>query len=484
MSKATEKNILKHFAIIGGGTFLNLLFGLFTTPLITRIVDPEEYGQHSVFLLYANLAVLVLLLGMDQGFGRFYFERPDRDYKRALLFRCVRYPVILTVGATALVLIGSVSGLVQFEFSPFIMTLLCVYTFLEILFRFGINIAKQEYNSKMYSALNLFIKAAFCGIAVPLLLLVEENDLLILCIASTCSALVVVVISIISQREMWNFKKNNDAACTISRRELIQYSFPLTITMGLTYLFQALDRLSIKHYCSYAEVGIYASTMTLVNVFAIIQTSFSTVWGPMAMEHYNTDPEDRLFYQKGNQIITVVMFACGATLIFCKDIFALLLGEKYREAAYILPFLIFHPIMYTISETTVLGINYMKKSKMTILIAGASCLANFIGNTILVPRIGGQGAAISTGLSYILFFVLRTIISNHYFYIDFKLKKFTILTIFVCAYAFYNTFVKFNWMSIVGYVVCVLLIIVLYKDTVVWGLRYLVDEAKKLFKKK
>lgn len=480
---SNEKGFLKHFAIIGGGTFLNLLFGLFTTPLITRIVDPDEYGQHSVFLLYANLALLILLLGMDQGLGRFYYLKKEREYKRALLFRCVQYPFITTVIVAALVMVASVTGLIHFEFTPVVMALLCGYTLFEVLYRFGLNVNRLEYNSKMYSALNIALKAAYVGLALPLLLIFKGNDLLMLCIASTGSAFAVLVISILSQREMWNIRANNDAACTVDRMELMKYAFPLMITMGITYLFQALDRLAIKHYCTYADVGIYASTMTLVNVFAIIQTTFNTLWGPMAMEHYINDPKDKSFYQKGNQTITVIMFFLGVSLILCKDVFALLLGEKYREAAYILPFLIFHPIMYTISETTVTGINFMKKSKMTILVAGASCLANFIGNTILVPRIGPQGAAISTGLSYILFFALRTLISNHYFYVDFKLKKFTVLTIIVCAYAFYNTFVQFNWLSIVGYVVCVLVIVLLYKDTVIWGMKYLLGLVNQFFHK-
>lgn len=479
-----EKGFLKHFAIIGGGTFLNLLLGLVTTPLITRIVDPVEYGQHSVFLLYANLALLVLLLGMDQGLVRYYYLKPEREYKRALLFRCIKYPVITTLVVAVAVMICSVTGLVEFEFTPVIMALLCLYTLFEVMYRFGLNMIRLEYNSKLYSTLNIVLKASYVGLAMPLLLLFKGSDLLMLCIASTGSSLIVLVVSILSQREMWNIGSNHDSACTVDRIELIKYAFPLTITMGITYLFQALDRFSIKYYCTYADVGIYTSAMTLVNVFAIIQTTFNTLWSPMAIEHYSKDPDDRTFYQKGNQIITVLMFFLGVSLILCKDVFALLLGEKYREAAYILPFLIFHPIMYTISETTVTGINFMKKSKMTILIAGISCLANFIGNTILVPRIGGRGAAISTGLSYILFFALRTLISNHYFYVNFKLKKFTMLTIVVCAYAFYNTFVRFNWLSIAGYLLCVALIIVLYKDTALWGISYLHIAVKRFIHKR
>lgn len=68
-----------------------------------------------------------------------------------------------------------------------------------------------------------------------------------------------------------------------------------------------------------------------------------------------------------------------------------------------IPFLAFHPIMYTISEVTVGGLVFKKKSKIQVIVSVVPCVVNFIGNTILVPFYGGRGAAISTGISYILF---------------------------------------------------------------------------------
>ena len=55
-----QKNgFLKQFTIIGGGTFFNLLLGLFSTPVITRIVAPSEYGQLSIFTMYSGIALMV-----------------------------------------------------------------------------------------------------------------------------------------------------------------------------------------------------------------------------------------------------------------------------------------------------------------------------------------------------------------------------------------------------------------------------------------
>lgn len=470
-----NKNFLKHFMIIGGGTFLNLLLSLFTTPLITRMVDPVEYGQFSIFTMYSSMALIVFLLGMDQALLRFYYEEDTIQFKRALVFKCVGLPAAATIAVSVIVIAVAYSGLIEFEFIPIIMALLCVYTLIQVIYRFSLNVLRLEYNSKMFSTLNIIQKIGYIFFAVPLLYFAKSNSLLILVGATTAASFICLIVSIIYQKNVWSLKNLDVNACSISTKELLQYSLPLILSMAITTLFQAIDKMSLNHYCTYTEVGIYSSTLSLVNIFATVQTTFNTLWNPMATEHFIKDREDKSFYQKGNQIITVVMFFMGISLILCKDVFAILLGEKYREAAYILPFLIFHPIMYTISETTVTGISFMKKSKMQILIAASACLTNIIGNTLLVPKIGCQGAAISTGLSYIVFFTMRTLISNKYFYVDFKLKKFYLLTVAVTLYALYNTFVHFNIGAVIGYVICLALLVLLYKDTIQWGIGYLLN---------
>ena len=70
---------------------------------------------------------------------------------------------------------------------------------------------------------------------------------------------------------------------------------------------------------------------------------------------------------------------------------------------------------------------------------------------------------------------MRTLISNKYFYVDFKLKKFYLLTVAVTLYALYNTFVHFNIGAVIGYVICLALLVLLYKDTIQWGIGYLLN---------
>ena len=478
-----NNRFLKHFMVIGSGTLISMVIGFLTTPIITRVVSPADYGQFSVFTMYSNMALMVLYLGLDQALVRFFYEKETDEYRRELLFKCLKYPMIGTIAVAIIVLILSIAGLFRFELGSTGLFLVCIYTFIQIIYRFSLLLVRLQYKSKLYSFLGIIQKSVYVILAIFFIYIGLFSDTVSLAVSTILAAFVCMITSIIAERRLWNPRLLGKNECTISQSELIKYAYPYVFSMGVTTLFQYIDKMSLNYYCSYEEVGIYSSTMTLVHVFSIIQTTFNTLWAPMAVEHYTKDKKDVSFYQKGNQIITVIMFFIGFSLILCKDVFSILLGEKYREAAYILPFLIFNPIMYTISETTVNGLVFKKKSNMQVVVSLGACIVNIVGNTLLVPRFGCQGAAISTGLSYIVFFTLRTILSNKYFYVDFHLKKFYFITSIAVAYSFYNTFVKFNIWSAVGYGLCVLILVVFYFDIVKFGITYVKGLIAGLLKK-
>ena len=170
---------------------------------------------------------------------------------------------------------------------------------------------------------------------------------------------------------------------------------------------------------------------------------------PAAVEHYEKKTEDTTFYQKGNAVISVLMLCFGAAVVLFKDLFVLLLGSEYQEAAKIVPFLMFEPIMYTISETTATGIVVRKKSQYQVMVAAGACIVNFFGNWILTPLMGPQGAAISTGISYIVFWGLRTYLSNKVFYVDYKLKRFYISVALLLGYSWYASFHSFSCVYVI-----------------------------------
>lgn len=460
-----NNSFLKQVFQLATGSAINLLIGVLTTPIITRLVDPFEYGQLNIFNTYSSIALMIFTVGLDQTYIRYYYVENENHYQKKLLKFCLGVPLIFALVGSIIIVAWHAINPVFLGFDNIVTWCFVLNIFILILNRFGMVILSLQYKTAIYSAMSILHKALYVIIIIPFVLLLKKNYLYILIAATLTSMLVTTAICIISERNLW-FEKITNYKLSISKKELLKFGFPLMIASGVFILFQATDKLCIKYFGTYSDVGIYSSAQSLMTVFSIIQSTFNVLWAPKAINYYETNPDDRSFYTRINQIATVLMFAFGACVLVCKDLFVLLLGEKYREAATIIPFLMFNPVMYTISETTVTGLSITKHTSCQVVITVVSAAANLIGNIILIPILGSKGAAVSTGVSYIIFFTMRTLFSNHFFPVDFKLKRFYMMTIVFAAGSWYHMYHSFDLVIVGIFVATIGIICVLYKDAV------------------
>lgn len=461
MQNKTSLNFLKNFFIISSGTLLNIIISIFTTPIITRIVSPLQYGQWSIFILYSNMVVTVLCLGLDQALIRFFYDYNEIEYHRSLFRFCFGSSFVISAIFGGLFTILIVTHVIPFEFDKFISILLSINILASLFNRFSLLLLRILYKTKLYTLCTILIKVIFVISALMLLHYYPKFHFEWLCVSTLLSNFLPGMIACILTKKMWCFYPKWNI---LNRREILGYGLPFVLSMGLTTLFQAIDKISLNYYCTYTEVGVYASAITIVNVFAIIQSAFNTLWAPIQSERLTKELTNKNFFREINQYVTVIMLFFGILLIVSKDFLIFLLGPEFRKAAYIVPFLIFNPIMYTISETTTSGIEYTKKSYLYIFVGIISCLTNFAGNLILVPVFQSVGAAISTGLSYIVFWALRTYYSNKYFYVDYRIKQLIICLLFMILLALYSSFKKLDFITIILSCANILIISALYKN--------------------
>lgn len=477
-----NKSLLKQFLIIGSGTALNMVIGFIGIPIITRIVSPTEYGQYAMFVLYAVVARMFICLGMDQALVRFYYEEDAIEYRSWLLKNCIKLPLVIAVFSCGFVFLLYYYNIIKLKIELAILILLFFQIFFEVIFRFSQLVLRLEHYVKLFSTLQVMQKALYLGLSLIFCFLLKDNYVFILCFNTLLAIFICTSYSIIKNRAVWNFMDGNDEEYTrkLPVKTILAYSLPYIFSSGIQSLFTSSSNLFLNHYWTFKEVGVFASAVTLSHVFTVIQHAFNSLWAPTAVEHYLKAPDDKQFHQRTNQIITIVMFVFGLTVILGKDIFAFLLGEKFREAAFILPFIVFHPIMYTISETTVTGLVFKKKSEMQIVVAAIACGTSYLSNYFLVPLYGVRGAAFTIALAFVMFYLARTILAGHYYYVDYGISKMAILLVVFTAYAFYNSYHTFDAYIVLGYLACLLVIFVLYKDTIMWCKGYGLEGIKKL----
>lgn len=456
------KSLFKKFLEFAIGNGIVMIIGFLTAPVITRIMNKTEYGKATMFLTVTSLLISITMVGMDQVYVR-YFNDEEEKNKPVLLRKTILIPIVmnLIVSLGLIVLYKPISNLVIGETSLEIIFIIILENILNVFSNFAILHLRMKQRGKAYSFVSVINRLAYLVFAL-LLYKVFNGSFMVMIISTVIANALRVIIAILLEYKDWSVIIKRKGNLKVSNKELIRFGTPFIFSVAITWIFQSSDKLAIQYFLGFDEVAVYGSAMSIIGVLSNLQGAFTTFWTPVAYEKFNKDANCKEFFIKINKIVSLAMILLSIGLIAFKDIIILILGNEYRDAVYTLPFLVFMPIMYTISETTVLGINFMHKTKYHIYISLAAAIANIVGNIILVPILGVKGAAISTGVAYVVFFVMRTYFANKFYKIGFNFTPLIISIISVYSLAIFSSFVSFGITSICVSLLSAIVVLVCY----------------------
>lgn len=462
------KALFKKFMEFAVGNAVVLMLGLLSTSIITRIIETEQIGKFANFTLVTSLMVLIVMIGLDQAYIRYYHEE-DEENRGKLLRQCIKIPLIINmlVSLLALLLYKPISNYIVSKTSLIVVIFVLIHNTFSIISNFVLINIRMKQRGKLYSIVTSMNKVFYLFLVLIFYVIFKDNYMTLI-VSFTGANIAMVIIGMIFDRKDW-FVLSNDKKIKTDTKTLLSYGSPFIFSMSIIWVFQSIDKISLNIFSGDYQLGIYASAMMIIGMMNTIQGAFTTFWVPVAYEKYSTNPEDTEFFSNINEIVSVVMILIAIGLIATKDIVALLLGSGKREAVFVIPFLVFMPIMYTISETTVLGINFNKKTKYHIYVAVLSAISNIVGNIILVPKLGAIGAAISTGLAYIVFFIARTYYAGKFYKVKFKMGKFWLSIGAVYILAIYSSLYTFNITIFILTILSIAIVLIMYRNVVIQG---------------
>lgn len=394
-----------------------------------------------MFQSVVTVIYIFAILGMDQAYIRyFYKENIDR---RSLLRKCMT-PALLIVFLLSLLYLALAKQVNLFLFEKTgldISLLVVVYTLLSVLERFFFLHIRMEQNGKLYSNMNIISKIlyiVFLWGAFSIL----GNEFTVVLYAMTLS--LGCTTGIIIARYFYREKRveRKGSQIHVSKKELMKYGMPFVMTALMEWLLSSCDKYSLRIFSTMSQVGIYASAIQIMVILLTFKATFVAFWAPIAMEKYEqrTKEECSLFFQKVFSNVQFLSLLAAFSLILFKDVVVLLLGEKYRGAGYIIPFLTFMPILSILYEITSQGIKFKKKIRYYNYASAAAILCNLGGNAVLVPMFGALGAAMATGITYILYFAMGSYFSNKCYPVAYEFKKTMFYVALLFIYGLYASF--------------------------------------------
>lgn len=398
------------------GSVAAVIIGVISTPIITRVINPTEYGIATIFMTFGSLISIVSLAGLDQAFVRFFYE----SNRISLLKKCLSISIIIASFLALLLIIFDQQFSSNISSGSSYALLMILYVIATLIFRYSSLLLRMLQFGYRYSLVQVLQKLFDLVFVLSIAFFFMPNRYALI-LGSILTLLAISVVTLLFSVSFW--KDKNIIILEKSYKEILVYSMPLLLATFMSILFQTLDKLILSAWVSSEEFGVYSAGFKLIAILNIIQTSFTLFWTPVSLEHYKKYPEDREFYGQMSKIITVTMVAVSILVVMFKDILVLFLGPEYREASSVIAMLVLMPVMYTMSETTVQGVNFALKSHVHVIISLITLIVNIIFCFVLIPQLGMKGAAISVGLSYVVFYLVRTYYGLKNYYFDNKFKR-------------------------------------------------------------
>ena len=461
------------------GNFIVLLLGFIQTPLVTRLMSTDEYGRTGMFETAVSCIYIFAVLGLDQAYIRYYYKKGiDRD---GLMKQCLIPPlVIVSVLIVIYCIMSTYANDWLFGRSSVDITILVAgYTLISVFERFLFLDVRMQQNGKLYSNINIAQKVLnilFILIAFVFL----RNDFRVVLYAMTFSWGMTTFFLVIRKLTMGNSAEGEKAeTVSFPEKELIAYGAPFILVLLMEWLLSSCDRIALKTWSDYNELGVYTAAMKIMVLLLTFKNTFLAYWSPVAMEKYESgDSDSREFFRKAFDIVRFLCMGAAMGMIIFRGLIVLLLGKDYRGADRIIPFLTLMPIFAIMFEITVQGIKFQKKNMYLNIASFVTIAANIIGNMQLVPVLGGRGAALTTGISYVIYFIMGSVFAEKVYPVGYDNIRTAIDAVILILYAAFATFYWNDFIIILAGILLIPVILIIEWQNLVMIVDYLKNWLK------
>lgn len=407
------KDFLKNSAIYGVGKSVALALGFFTIPIITRQLSPVEYGVFDLLNLALILLNLSVALEISQAVIRHIADTKDTKERReyvssAFYFSLLAYAVtglLITLFATPLSQMlfktAAHSGLVLY---------LVPWLFLQGAYSFITNQFRWENMPKIQTLL-VGLQALFLLVAVYYFLMVQPAHLTGLVQAYLCALALPVGLG------LWFMIRHRLIGLTFSQdklRHMILFSLPLVPSSLAVFALNYIDRIMISQMLDMAMLGLYGLAFKVASLLLVFAGIFQMAIVPLLYKHYKDPDGGQKFGDSANIYLFFLMAAFVGVHIFTPELFTLFIGAAFRDAQFLLPYLL-SATLFSAFYVFAPGLSIAKKTHIIALINITGMCVNFALNLYMIRHYGLQGAAIATLASAIFTCVINiAVCQRHY----------------------------------------------------------------------
>ncbi len=429
------------------------VLGFIAVALYTRLLSPEEYGLYALIFTTSLFIEIIAFHWLNQSTLRYYERFKGDELKEFYSTSFFAFLLVAFMTTAALVLILS---LLCHLFDPRKQQLL-YYLPLVVLSQSGAKfmlvILRAKRDSLRYTiqiSLNSIIKL-ICGL-IFIYVLGRSAEAILLGIS--IAGIYVFLFESLRLVKLW-YLKFQFFRKTIFKK-YARYGFPLVGLAFANLILAVSDRYVIELIKDSSHVGIYAAGYKIAETGVLgIILFLSLASFPALITTYENKGELKakaLMQDLLSIFIILLVPAVAGITILSEDIIKVMLGEAYREAYLILPWIAAGIFFLGLCPYYSKSFELKEKTIALPLLYAGPALLNILLNVLLIPLIGIQGAAISTFTAYFGCLVALRITGSKYIKWRFPWKtclKAVFASLIMCVVVYFLPGQKINWLSLI-----------------------------------
>jgi O-antigen/teichoic acid export membrane protein len=385
--------IIHNASWLVGDRIFTMVIGVFVMAIVARYLGPENYGLYNYALAFVTLFTALSTLGLETLSVKSIVQQEEEE--GTILFTSL---VLRVIGGIVLTLVAGIT--IKFiapndelvHLLVLIMSFTMIFKSLEV-----IEYWIQAYQKSKISSLirmGTYVLSALLKIIFVLsegslfhLALIYMSDALII-----GSALVIAYFKNETSHTEWKF--NFQYA-----KNILSQSWYLILSGIMGTLFMQIDKVMLGSMLpNKEELGVYSAATQIASMWYFVPMAVITSFKPVIMGKKKSDEKS---YLKSIQLLYTIVAWIGIgfgifILLFSKMIIGILYGPEYFKAASILSISIWAGTFAVLGTAASTWMVSEGTQKYSIILLSGGALANVGLNFILIPILGGYGAAIAT----------------------------------------------------------------------------------------
>lgn len=389
----------KNTSWLFGEKILRMVVGLFVGIWVARYLGPEQFGLFSYAQSFVGLFTAIATLGLD---GIVVRELVKDESRRDELIGTAFY--LKLIGAIAVLIVLAVA--IQFTSNDHYTNVLVFIIASATIFQ-AFNVVDMYFQAKVLSKYVVYanVISLFISSIVKIVLILNDAPLLAFAWATLFDSVVLALGFIyyyVKNSSIFNIKN------LIFKREtavsLLKDSWPLILSGFVVSIYMKIDQVMIQEMMGSEAVGQYAAAVRISEAWYFIPIVIASSLFP-AIINAKAHSEE-LYYarlQKLYDFMVWMAIAIAFPMTFLSDwVIHLLYGEQYFPAGSVLMIHIWAGVFVFLGVASGKWLLSENLQIFSTINTSIGAIVNIWLNYILIPRIGLEGAAWATLISYFM----------------------------------------------------------------------------------